>query len=579
MFLGLLTLLVAFSISAIAAYYSIIGLTAIFAAAFLPIILMGGVLEVGKILTTVWLHQNWHRAPLIMRSYLTVAVIVLMFITSMGVFGFLSKSHIQQSSVGTEQLAQAQVVDQKMARIEAKINRWQEEMQRLNAGETSGRIDTLISRERERIAEAQEAIKPQIEAENSKIPALREQANTEIQQQNKRLNDAQSRSKSNIEIAQAQLAQLDKDVAAYTKKGVVEGTFNDTDLVARGAKLRQQQKPQRDELQQDIEKSKRDELSVAARVQGEITKINARLAQQIQAVDARIVDIRKSILTTVTSANDNIARYTSDAGSTNKDIDGKLIELERKIASEQPIIDQLREEKFVFEREYRQFEAEVGPVKYIAELIYGDADRNLLEAAVRWVIIVIVAVFDPLAVCLVLAGSMTIGWANKERRDKKIKAAGIVVDPRVEELEMQLNKHNEILEELEKLLDQNIGNIDATEYAKLQTEYASMLAEKSELESALANAQNETDLLVDKVVTTEEERDNYKKQIDDLVAGTGSFETRIEELVNRIAELESEVDRRDQVVIKMAQKYQLVEKDEFANDLVTEATGASEKNV
>jgi uncharacterized coiled-coil protein SlyX len=290
------------------------------------------------------------------------------------------------------------------------------------------------------------------------------------------------------------------------------------------------------------------------------------------------VDIRKSILTTVTSANDNIARYTSQAGSTNKDIDGKLIELERKIASEQPIIDQLREEKFVFEREYRQFEAEVGPVKYIAELIYGDADRNLLEAAVRWVIIIIVAVFDPLAVCLVLAGSMTIGWANQERRDKKIKSQGIIIDPRVEELEMQLNKHNEILEELEKLLDQNIGNIDATEYAKLQTEYASMLAEKSELESALANAQNETDLLVDKVVTTEEERDNYKKQIDDLVAGTGSFETRIEELVNRIAELESEVDRRDQVVIKMAQKYQLVEKDEFANDLVTEATGASEKN-
>ena len=578
MFLGLLTLLVAVSISAIAAYYSIIGLTAIFAAAFLPIILMGSVLEVGKILTTVWLHQNWHRAPLIMRSYLTVAVIVLMFITSMGVFGFLSKSHIQQSSIGNEQLAQAQVVDQKMARIEAKINRWQQEMQRLNAGETSGRIDTLISRERERIAEAQEAIKPQIEAENSKIPALREQANTEIQQQNKRLNDAQSRSKSNIEIAQAQLAQLDKDVDAYTNKGVISGTFSNTDLVARGAELRQRQKPQRDKLQQDIEKAKRDELSVAARVQREITKINARLAEQIKSVEDRIVDIRKSILTTVNSANDNIARYTSQAGSTNKDIDGKLIELEKKIASEQPVIDQLREEKFVFEREYRQFEAEVGPVKYIAELIYGDADRNLLEAAVRWVIIIIVAVFDPLAVCLVLAGSMTIGWANQERRDKKIKSQGIIIDPRVEELEMQLNKHNEILEELEKLLDQNIGNIDATEYAKLQTEYASMLAEKSELEAALANAQNETDLLVDKVVTTEEERDNYKKQIDDLVAGTGSFQTRIEELVGKIAELEAEVERRDQVVIKMAQKYQLVEKDEFANDLVTEATGASEKN-
>mgnify|MGYP007000376442 CR=1 len=81
------------------------GLTAIFAAAFLPIILMGTVLEVGKILTTVWLHQNWRRGRFVIKSYLTTAVIVLMFITSMGVFGFLSKSHIEQSAAGTEQIA------------------------------------------------------------------------------------------------------------------------------------------------------------------------------------------------------------------------------------------------------------------------------------------------------------------------------------------------------------------------------------------------------------------------------------------------------------------------------------------
>ena len=578
MFLGILTLLVALCISGIAAYYSIIGLTAIFAAAFLPIVLMGSVLEVGKLLATVWLHQNWHRAPLVMKGYLTTAVVVLMFITSMGVFGFLSKSHIQQSSLGNEQLAQATVIDEKLARSEFKIERWQQEMKRLNAGETSGRIDTLISRERERIAEAQAGINPQIEAENSKIPALRDQASTEIEQQNKRLNDAQSRSKSNIDIAQTQLAQLDKDVAAYTKKGVVEGTFSDTDLVARGAKLRREQKPERDALQQTITKSKKDELSVAARVQREITNINKKLASQIKAVDARIATIRLSIAPTVASANKNIAKYTSEAGTTNNDIDGKLVEIEKRIEKEQPVIDSLREQKFAFERKYRQFEAEVGPVKYIAELIYGDADRGLLEAAVRWVIIIIVTVFDPLAVCLVLAGSMTISWANKDRRDKKIKSAGIVADPRVEELEMQIGKHNEILEELEKLLDQNIGNIDAADYAQLQTEHAELSTERSELESALATAKNETELLVDKVVSTEEERDLYKKRIDDLVSGTDSFEKRITELLDNISTLEAEVERRDAVVMKMAQKYQLVEKDEFANELVTEATGASEKN-
>ena len=168
MFLGILTLFVAISISIIAAYYSIIGLTAIFAAAFLPIVLMGSVLEVGKLLATVWLHQNWRRAPMIIKGYLVTAVLVLMFITSMGVFGFLSKSHIEQSAMGTEQIAQVEVINNKMARIEAKIDRWSEDIKRLNKGETSGRLDVLIKRERDRITEANNRIQPQIDAEMQK---------------------------------------------------------------------------------------------------------------------------------------------------------------------------------------------------------------------------------------------------------------------------------------------------------------------------------------------------------------------------------------------------------------------------
>ena len=88
----------------------------------------------------------------------------------------------------------------------------------------------------------------------------------------------------------------------------------------------------------------------------------------------------------------------------------------------------------------------------------------------------------------------------------------------------------------------------------------------------MATAKNETELLVDKVVSTEEERDLYKKRIDDLVSGADSFEKRITELLDNISTLEAEVERRDAVVMKMAEKYQLVEKDEFADTLVTEAS-------
>ena len=110
MFLALLILIVALSLSGIAAYYSIIGLAAIFAAAVIPIIIMGGILEIAKLTVTVWLHQHWNRAKFLMKAYLVSAVAVLMFITSMGIFGFLSKSHIEQTSAGTEQIVQAEVI-------------------------------------------------------------------------------------------------------------------------------------------------------------------------------------------------------------------------------------------------------------------------------------------------------------------------------------------------------------------------------------------------------------------------------------------------------------------------------------
>ena len=582
MFLALLTLVVAISISVIAAYYSIVGLTAIFAAAFLPIILMGSVLEVGKLLATVWLHQNWHRAPLVMKGYLTTAVVVLMFITSMGVFGFLSKSHIEQSSVGTEQLAQATVVDSKMARINAKVARWSEDIILLNAGGNSGRIDNLINREQSRITEVSNRIQPQIDAENDKVPGLQAQADKEIAQQNKRLNDAQKRTSAEISQAEKRLIVLDKDVDAYTSQGTNSGgVFTaDVDNVRKGAELRKAQRPERDLLNKAITKAKGSELSVASAVQRQITKINARLGTQIGEVEKRISKIRDGIKSTVDNANANIAKYTNDAGTTNEGTDAKIADLENLIESVQPQLDKLREDKFVFEKNYRQFEAEVGPVKYIAELVYGEADRSQLEEAVRWVIIIIVAVFDPLAICLVLAGTMTISWVRQEKALARKQIQQVVDTPAaannansklIEELEMELKKHNDILTELEILLDSNLGNMDPQEYAKLKAEYDLVLEERDTLAKALSDVKLEGDGLIDKIVATEEERDSLRTRIDSLLEGSAAFEARITELLAKIADLEAEVERRDAVVVKMAEKYQLVEKDEFADQLVTEA--------
>jgi len=418
MLLGLLILFVALALSGIAAYYSIIGLTAIFAAAVVPIIVMGGILEVAKLACTVWLHQNWQRARIIMKLYLVPAVAVLMFITSMGIFGFLSKSHIEQSALGTEQIAQVKVIDDKLVRAQAKVQRWNEEIDRLNRGETSGRIDGLIAREQQRIKDANLRIQPQIDQENAKIKGFREQAAIEVEQQNKRLSDAQKRTQADINLAEKRLAELDKDVAAYTSQGTIKGGVftQDIDNVKKGNQLRAQQKPERDQLAKTIQRAKQNEIGVASRVQREITNINKRLSEQIKGVEENVAKIRSSITNTIESANKNIAKYTLEAGSSNKNVDARIKELELNIENIQPEIDELREEKFVFEKQYRQFEAEVGPVKYIAQLIYGDnPDQNLLEAAVRWVIILIVAVFDPLAIMMLLAATETFAWRREEK--------------------------------------------------------------------------------------------------------------------------------------------------------------------
>lgn len=259
MIFGYFTLFVALLIEVVGAYYSITGLAAIFSGAVIPILIMGGVLEVGKVTAAVWLKNNWHRASVQFKLYLLPAVVLLMFITSMGIFGFLSKAHNDQNLVSGDVLGKIAIYDEKI----------------------------------------------------------------KIQ-------------KDNIESARRALQQMDAAVDQTMSRSTTEQGAD------KATAIRRSQARERTNLQNEI-----------ARAQTEIVKLN----------DARA-----------------------------------------------PIA-----------AEVRKVEAEVGPIKYIAKLIYGDnPDANLLEQAVVWVIIMIVAVFDPLALVLILAAQQSIRWARGEDQEEPV---------------------------------------------------------------------------------------------------------------------------------------------------------------
>ena len=248
-----LTLLVALTLSTIAAWYSIIGLTTIFAGAVIPVIIMGSALELAKITTTVWLRKYWHRAGWLIKIYLVPAVMAIALITSMGIFGFLSKAHMDQ-------------------------------------GITSGDVQ-------------------------AKVAIYDEKIKTE---------------KENIEANRKALKQMDEGVDQVLGRSTTETGAD------KAVALRRSQQKERARLQNEILQS-----------QKSIAELN----------DARA-----------------------------------------------PIA-----------AEVRKVEAEVGPIKYIAALLYGDnPDANILERAVRWVIILLVIVFDPLALMLVLAANQSKDWDNEE---------------------------------------------------------------------------------------------------------------------------------------------------------------------
>ena len=256
-----LALITAIAIAGVAAWYSIIGLMAIFAASAIAIAIMGAVLEVGKLVTASWLYQNWKETPVLLKTYLTAAVVVLMFVTSMGIFGFLSKAHIEQTITSGDNSLQISLIEGK------------------------------IEREQRRITDAETVI-----------------------------------------------TQLDNAVQTLIDYDRIRG--NDGAIAVR--------------------ESQRDERNR---------------------------------------------------------LEGSIQQAAEKIGS-------LQEEKLVLEKEQLGLEAEVGPIRYIAALVYDETNKDNLEEAVRWVIIIIIAVFDPLAVLLLIAANQGLTQTRKEDiiKDKPTKS-------------------------------------------------------------------------------------------------------------------------------------------------------------
>jgi hypothetical protein len=483
MFLAILTLITALTISAVAIYYSVAGLVAIFAAAAVPIMIMGGILEIGKLVTAVWLHKYWKQAAWWLKYYLATAVLVLMFITSMGIFGFLSKAHIEQTSAGEESVAQVQQIESEILRQRGLIARAEQKIVTLESSGTTQdtNVQSQIDKEQDRIDKAFDRIKPAIEQQNKIITDARatdtsrtkpyEDQLTSIQAEVLRLESSASEyetkiaglkaDSSGVEPLLAQIAGLEAEIIRVTNQlqskerdqiragqaiiGVTsDGAFGGNTrralvawVAAQRDRITQIQGEVASVRNEATKTVKMERFRLAGVVKdirevqipalkareltmlGKIDEVRQTESPVIATARDEIQRLRESAEAQVTQSQGLINRLRSQLAQTDKadEVDADIDEQMLRIKTAEAELDTLVEEKYTLEGEYRKLEAEVGPIKYIAEFIYGEqADKNLLEKAVTWVIVIIIFVFDPLAVLLLIASQYTFEW-RKTRKD------------------------------------------------------------------------------------------------------------------------------------------------------------------
>ena len=380
MLFGLLTLFTALAIAGVAAWFSIVGLMLLFSGMPMSIAVMAGTLEVGKLLTASWLYRYWNETSIMLRAYLTTAVVILMVITSIGIFGYLSKAASDQAGDIGDAVAVVERIDSQIEREENKIELIEDRI--LGIG---GSVDISAS------IEAQEDIRDgawarvqgDIDYNQEQIENVREQLKVDIAQQDSRL------------------AELDKAVNDLRSKGVEVVTLEEggvfqraetekIDYIAQANELRASQQPERDEIKAE-KQSLRDTATADINVfQTAIDNYRQQAQDDINGANAEINRLRNQ---SSTQADDNINKINAF----NEDIDAIYAN-----------IVTLKDEKFDAESKIRNLDREVGPIKYLAQLIYGSEERDVLDQAIRLFILMLVFVFDPLAVMLVIAANQTL---------------------------------------------------------------------------------------------------------------------------------------------------------------------------
>jgi hypothetical protein len=404
-FVAWLTLVSGLTISLVAEYYSILGLVAIFAAAAIPVIIMGIALGVGKVVATIWLKLNWERAPFLIKSYLTIAVLVLMFITSMGIFGFLSKAHVDQASNSSESAAQIQKLTTEIARQTAIVSRAEARLKQL---ETTGigadaNVQSQINEEQKRIDSAYSRVQPAID-EQQKI----------IDGQTKLYADQIAKIDEQIAVLQKYIDSKEIDKAQGLVGTRADGNWGPGTAAA----VRTWQAARATERSDALAKLEQ-----------------ANNNPTIRAAREEIARVRKGAESQIADSNKVVNRLRDQLGKTSTaDVEKALSDQQTILKEANADIDKLTQQKYAIEAEYRKLEAEVGPVKFIAEFIYGDnADANLLEKAVTWVIIILIVVFDPLALILLLASQYSFGWFRQIKEQQELidddRAAMSIIPP------------------------------------------------------------------------------------------------------------------------------------------------------
>ena len=499
MFFCALYLISALSISAVAAYFSVIGLATIFPGSMTSVVIMGGVLEIGKIVTAIWLHRNWKSAPLLVKTYLSFATLVLMGITSMGIFGFLSRAHIEHETSSQKSIASVSVIEGKIKREQEYILRQKSYINELkssaNENASSNRVD--------------------IDQQNQKIKDIITQRNKDIEFEQNRIDVETQKLQS---MAQA-LSDLENSQGGlFSNKSEKIKKLNE-----KQAPLTQSSKGLISQFNENIKKFRLDAES------------------KIKKIEEEISSFRSSSKEKSVNAVPQIEKYSDN------------------ISSSYSKIDELEAEKVGLEDSGRQLEAEIGPVKYVAEAIADFTGKDFdISQAVRIVIIILVLVFDPLAILLVIAANISL-----ERFLPKS-------DPAYKQSSQELNKIKLEIDTRKKEL-----NSIKTEAVKIDQDFQLKFKNKLETESEVESKQSLLKDLENKIKNNELEISIKKAELESLGSRLSSGE---ESLQAKSSDLSIKIKSVDEHLSEISdQETSILEKEQELQDKVSGQKAVSGK--